>query len=286
MMGAGVEPLVEADWLHEHLEDPDLRILDATVFITPDFSTESGRAAWERGHIPGSGFADILGDLSDPAYPPFMTMAPPAEQFAVAMSRLGVWDGTRVVIYDARENMWAARVWWLLRAFGFDAAAVLDGGWTTWVAEGRPVSTDPPAHPPATFVPRPRPHLFVGKADVFAAMDDPDTVIVSALGRRSHRGEISEYGRAGHIPGARNVSAFAVIDKQTQKYLPEPVLRQRFAGILDAPQIITYCGGAIAACSDALVLHLLGHRNVAVYDGSLIEWNSDPTTPIEVGEVT
>lgn len=280
-----MEPLVEAEWLEGHLEDPDLRILDATVFITPDFIVESGRAAWERGHIPGSAFADLLGELSDLAYPPFWTMAPPADQFAGVMGRLGVGEGTRVVLCDARENMWAARVWWLLRASGFDEAAVLNGGWTTWVAEGRPVSTDPPAHPSATFVPRPRPNLFVDKAAVFGAMEDPNTVIVSALGRRSHRGEIPEYGRAGHIPGARNVSAFALIDKRTQKYLPEPVLRERFAGILDAPSVITYCGGAIAACTDAFVLHLLGHRNVAVYDGSLLEWNSDPSTPIEVGKV-
>jgi thiosulfate/3-mercaptopyruvate sulfurtransferase len=171
----------------------------------------------------------------------------------------------------------------LLRAFGFDDAAVLDGGWTTWVAEGRSTSIETTAHPAATFKPRPRPGLFVNKEDIYRAMEDPGTVIVSALGRRSHRGEIAEYGRAGRIPGAQNVSAFALIDKHTQKFLPEPVLRERFAGILDAPRIITYCGGAVAACSDAFILRLLGHRNVAVYDGSLIEWNSDPTTPIEVG---
>lgn len=171
------------------------------------------------------------------------------------MRRLGIGDGARVVIYDARENMWAARLWWMLRAFGFDDAAVLDGGST----------------------PRPRAGLFVGKEEVLAAIEDPDTCIVCALGRRQYRGECREYGRRrGHIPGARNVSAWQILDRGTQRYRPVEELRELFGPILDARRVITYCGSGIAASSVALALHLVGHPDVAVYDGGFMEWSRDP----------
>lgn len=280
-MGA-IEPLVSASWLTEHLTDPDLRIVDATVQITPLFQITSGHTDWERSHIPGAVFADLL-QLSDPAAPPFLFKMPSAEHFAGYLGTLGIGDGVRVVIYDARENMWAARLWWMLRAFGFDNAAVLDGGWTNWRREQRPVCAVPCAYPPATFTPRPRSGVVVDKQAVIAAMGDRATKIVSALGRRSHRGEITEYGRPGHIPGAGNVSAWTLIDKTTQCYRPLAELRSLFGSLLDAPRIITYCGAGIASSSDAFVLHLLGHRNVAVYMGGLMEWCADPALPMELG---
>src|SRR5690606_1442407 len=98
-------------------------------------------------------------------------MMPPAEQFAEAMGRYGVGDDSDVVLYDRAGNMWAARIWWMLRAFGFDRARLLDGGWSRWAAEGRPVSTEPPAYPPATFTARPRPELIASKEDVLEAIE-------------------------------------------------------------------------------------------------------------------
>ena len=139
-------------------------MLDCTVFLRAPapaaprqaYVQESVRGAWEEGHIPGSAFADLTTDLSDPnARLPF-TM-PSAARFADAMSAIGVGPGTRVVTYDANMSMWAARVWWMLRAMGFDAAAVLDGGWKKWSAEGRPVSQQPATYPPAKFLARPKP---------------------------------------------------------------------------------------------------------------------------------
>lgn len=272
--------LVSGSWLEEHLDDPDLRILDATVQINPEVGIESGRSAWEESHIPGSAFADLLTDLSEPD-PVVGFRFPSADRFSETMGRLGVGDGTSVVVYDARENMWAARLWWLLRAFGFDDAAVLDGGWTSWVQQGRPVSSTPSSPAPATFTPRPRPEVIADAAEVLAAIGKDSSCILSALGRRQHRGELNEYGRPGHIPGAANVSAFEVIDRTTQRYLPRDALRSKFADALDRDRVITYCGGGIAASSDAFLLHLLGHRNVAVYDGSLMEWCADPGLPLE-----
>lgn len=280
-----IEPLISSSALAEKLGQADLRIVDATVQITPAFQVTSGRRDHERAHVPGATFADLL-ELSDPSAPPFMFRMPTTERFASYMGRLGIGDGTRVVIYDARENMWAARLWWMLRAFGFDDAAVLDGGWTTWQLERRPTCAVPCSYPPATFTARPRPGLIVSKEEVLAAMEDPAVRIVSALGRRSHRGEINEYGRPGHIPGATNVSAWTLIDRATQRYRSEGELRALFGSLLAEKRVVVYCGGGIASSSDAFVLHLLGHPDVGVYMGGLLEWCADPTLPMELGAGT
>ena len=147
-----MNPLVETDWLAAHLDDPGTRVLECTVYLHPadvpgGFRVESGRAKWSEGHIPGAGFADLQDDLSDRGSS-LRFMMPAAAQFAEAMSRYGVGDGVRVILYDRAVNMWAARIWWMLRAFGFDDAAVLDGGFKKWTREGRPVATDDGA---ATF---------------------------------------------------------------------------------------------------------------------------------------
>jgi thiosulfate/3-mercaptopyruvate sulfurtransferase len=215
-----MEPLVTTTGLADHLGEEGLRILDATVDVSVGTgAVESGRARWAEAHIPGAIFADLLGDLSD-AQAPFPFTMPSAERFARAMGQLGVGDGAHVVLYDARESMWAARLWWMLRAFGFDRAAVLDGGWTAWVAEGRPVSDAVPARAPATFTPRPRTGLVVGKERVFAALGDGRTCLVDALSRREYSGELAFYGRPGHLPGAVNVPALRIIDRKTQRFLP------------------------------------------------------------------
>lgn len=277
-------PLVEPGWLEEHIGDSNLRVVDATVYVKllPFPRIRSGRRQFKHGHIPGAAFADLL-ELSDPCAPSYTFTMPSAEHFAEYMGRLGIGDGTRVVLYDARENMWAARLWWMLRAFGFDNAAILNGGWTAWRLENRPSSSQPCKYASATLTPRLRPELIVGKEAVLAAIDDAATCIVSALGRRQHRGKRNEYGRRGHIPGARNVTAWQILDRETMRYRSLEELRELFRPILEAQRVITYCGGGVASSSDAFVLHPLGHRNVAVYDGGLIEWCADRNLPLELG---
>jgi thiosulfate/3-mercaptopyruvate sulfurtransferase len=281
--------LVETAWLAAHLDDPELRILDCTVLFATDangFRIAGGRDAWTQGHIPGSGFADLMQDLSDRNNPlPFMM--PPAEQFAETMSRYGVGEGTRVVLYDACSDlwahMWAARVWWMLRVCGFDQAAVLNGGLHKWTLEGRPISTDPCSYPPAEFTARLRPELLADTREVLATMEDSRTCVLNALTVEDHMGTVARYGRAGHIPSSVNVPTVALIDPVTHAYLPAAQLRAQFeaVGALGRERVITYCGGGIAASSDAFVLTLLGAPNVAVYDGSLFEWTADPTRPME-----
>lgn len=285
-MGTLPTPLVEADWLAACLGDPELRILDATVYVKyfPFPRVVSDRRGWKRAHIPGAAFADLK-KLCEPGKRAYTFTLPSSGYFAARMAELGVGADSKVVVYDSRQNMWAARVWWMLRYFGFDNAAVLNGGWTAWQQGGHAVCSRACAYPEALpFEPRVRPELAVDKRTVLDAIEDSSTCIVSALGRRQHRGERNEYRRRGHIPGARNVTAWEILERETQRYRPLEELRAKFGSILESDRIITYCGSGIAASSDFLALHLLGHPNVAVYDGGLVEWNSDPSLPLELGD--
>jgi thiosulfate/3-mercaptopyruvate sulfurtransferase len=279
--------LVETDWLADHLQDAKVRVLECTVYLHPKpeggYRVESGRAKWEEGHIPGAGFADLPGDLSDRTSS-LHYMMPPAAQFAEAMGRYGVGDGVRVILYDRAVNMWAARIWWMLRAFGFENAAVLNGGWKKWTSEGRSVSTDAGTRPALRFVPAWRPELIADKAAVLAGVGDRATCLLNALTEEQHRGTGGvAYGRPGRITGSTNVAARDLVDPKTHAYLPAEVLREKFkvAGVLDAGKVITYCGGGIAASSDAFVLTLLGKDDVALYDASLGEWANDASLPME-----
>jgi thiosulfate/3-mercaptopyruvate sulfurtransferase len=284
------EALVEAEWVAQRLEDPGVRILECTVYLHPadvpgGFRVESGRAKWAEGHIPGAGFVDLQEELSDRTSS-LRFMMPPAAQFAEAMGRAGVGDGVRVILYDRFVNMWAARVWWMLRAFGFDDASVLNGGWKKWTVERRPVAADAGARAPRTFMPRPRPSRIADKAGVLAALGESGTCILNALTDEQHRGTGGvAYGRPGRIAGSVNVPARDLVDPATHAYLPAAVLRAKFqaTGALDARRVVTYCGGGIAASSDAFVLTLLGRDDVAVYDASLSEWAADPALPMELG---
>jgi thiosulfate/3-mercaptopyruvate sulfurtransferase len=281
--------LISTDALAERLGDPALRVFDCTVLfdVGPDgLKIFSGRDAWTAGHVPGAGFLDLLTGLSDPDSP-YHFMLPAADRFAAVMSEHGVGPETEVVLYDGAGSIWAARVWWMLRAHGFDDAAVLDGGWTKWTLEGRPVETGEAQYRPAQFEARPRAGVFVGKDEVLAAVGDAGACLVNGLSEEMHRGTGPTVpgGRPGHIPGSVNVPAAHVVDPETQAFLGEAELRALLAeaGVSATGRIVTYCGGGIAASGVAFALGLLGYDDVAVYDASLEEWATDPSLPLEVG---
>ncbi|TDQ25712.1 sulfurtransferase [Tenacibaculum caenipelagi] len=278
-----VSPLIETEWLEKHLGDDNLRIVNATVQVKlwPFPRILSGKRNFKKRHIPGAVFADLL-KISNPNSPKRTFTLPTAAHFAECMSKLGIDEGVRVVIYDERENMWAARLWWMLRTFGFDNASILNGGWSAWTLESRPISKEIKNYPRAEFVPSFRPELIVDKNEVLNAIEQNDICIVSALGRRQHRGERNEYGRRGHIPGAMNVTAWEILDRTTKRYRPKEELQKLFEPMLNKKRVITYCGGGIAASSDAFILHMLGHQNVAVYDGGLMEWCKDKSLPLVI----
>ncbi len=287
------ELLVETEWLEQNLGDPDLRVFDCTVIATlnPDrdakfpFAFESGRARFNEEHIPGAGFIDLLVDLSDTSSDLPFTM-PPARQFADAMGRAGVGERARVVLYGATDPIWAARVWWMLRSFGHDNAAILNGGWAKWSAEGRRVSSAACAYSPVRFATQVRPGYFVGKDEVLAAIGDDGVRTVNALPAMVYSGAGGPvFGRKGRVSGSVNVPFASLHDPDTGAYLPAGRLREKFdavgAGV--AKRIIAYCGSGIAASNDAFVLSLLGYDNVAVYDASMAEWGHDESLPMETG---
>jgi thiosulfate/3-mercaptopyruvate sulfurtransferase len=214
---ATMDSLVTAEWLSEHLNDPDLIVLDCTVLVEQaedgSFQTVSGRPNYESGHIPTAGFADLMGDLSD-RDSPLRFAVPAPEEFVAAMSALGVGDNTRVVLYDSYNSVWAARVWWMLRWVGFDRAALLDGGLDAWTAEGRTLSTEPANRPAGKLTLALRPELIVDRDEVLAAIDNDAVNLIDALPEAHFRGEFSMYGRPGHIPTASNVPSSSLVNDE------------------------------------------------------------------------
>ena len=286
------EFLVSSDWLADHLGDDDVRVFESTVFLRAGdgggFRIESGRTEYEAGHIPGAGFLDLQGDFSDNDHR-LRFMMPSAEAFAEAAGRHGISESSKLVLYDRSGSMWAARLWWMFRSMGCESAVVLDGGWKRWTADGRAVSTAPATYEPATFTPTADPARFADLDEVLAFIESDDrggSCLINALGRDQHSGEDGgqRYGRAGHIPGATNVPAMELTDPDTGCYRPAEELAALFeeAGADRAQRVVTYCGGGIAASSDALVLSLLGYEDVAVYDASISEYAADPSLPLEV----
>ncbi len=283
-------PLVSTGWLAAHLGDPDLRILDATVWRTPptrdgeQWETVTGHAAHASGHIRGARYADLVSDLS--AQDGGLLTRPDAKRFVDAAARLGIGDGTRVVVYDRAGAIWSSRVWWLLRSFGFEDVAVLDGGFALWVAEGRPTVTgSAPSSTTAPFRVHERRGLVADRHETLRIVENGGgACLVNALRAEDFRATTTpRYQRPGRIPGSLNVPAADLLEGDG-RFLPIETLRERFADVLSRQgRKVVYCGGGVAACADALVLAMLGEDDVAVYDGSLTEWVADPELPLEVG---
>ncbi len=287
------DALISTDDLAARLGQPGLRVYDCTTYLEPPdpgsddpYKTVAGWETFVAGHIPGADFLDLQGELSATDTRLKFTM-PSAEHLASAFGRHGLGDGSRVVLYRIGSTMWATRVWWMLRALGLDTAAVLDGGFDRWEAEGRAIETeDPEGYPPATFTPRPRPGRFVDKTAVRAAIGDPRTVTVNALGPQFHRGlEPSRYGRPGRVPGSVNVPPASLVDPATKRFVSPADALARFAeaGVGKDQRVIAYCGGGISATIDLFLLHQLGFDDLTLYDGSMGEWAKDQSLPIETG---
>jgi thiosulfate/3-mercaptopyruvate sulfurtransferase len=291
-VAATLPQLVDVETLRAQIGDPTLRIIDSTVrsWRTPDgggYLSESGRGAYEQAHIPGATFADILLELSDPESPLPYTL-PSTERFASTLGRLGVGPGTHVVAYAQESPVWATRLWWLLRFFGFDDVSVLDGGLTAWRAAGYELSVGPSGYPPATFPATRQPQLLATRDDVETAIGrgDHDLCLINALSPAVFRGEdAAGYARPGRLPGSVNVPYTDIIESESTRFKPVPEIRQRLelAEALDRPAVIAYCGGGISATADVFALSLLGRSDVKLYDGSLSEWAMHPALPLEVG---
>ena len=276
-----MDTLVTAEWLSQHIDDPDLVILDCTVVTIPHddggYHNVSGRPDYDTGHIPNAGFADLKEELSD-ITSPIEFAVPTPEEFCFAMGALGIGDDSRVVLYDTNYTAWAARIWWMLRWVGFDNAAILDGGLSAWTSSGHPLSLETVSRPVKQLTPRPRPELIADRDEVLASLDDESVVLIDTLPEELYRGEFALYARAGHIPGALNINGLNLLDK-TGRFRTNDELAAIHKLDRNA-RIITYCGGGIVASSNAFIMTRLGFTNVAVYTASLQEWAADPTCPM------
>lgn len=286
-----VSNIVDVSWLHEHLNDSDLVVVDATCHnvIPPDGppSPVSGHQLFHEEHISTAVFADLLGAFADPDADQAWAI-PTSERFAHAAGALGIGAGVQVVVYDRSEGFWATRFWWHLRFEGFTNVSVLDGGLQAWTAADLPVAAGASAPTPRQFTPNRQPELIRSTAEVFAALDDDSTILVNVLDEATYRGESTTYARQGHIPGSINMPVAHLRSPETGKLRPVDDLRRELAaaGLLDPSQkVVAYCGGGIAATGIAHALALLGRNDVAVYTGSMRAWSANLAMPLVKGEL-
>jgi thiosulfate/3-mercaptopyruvate sulfurtransferase len=275
------DPLVSTDWLAARLAAPDVKMADATWFL-PTMRRDA-RAEYATAHLPGAVFFDI-DDIVDGANP-LPHMLPDAVKFSSRMRRLGLGDGTRIVLYDNNNYSASARAWWMLRLFGHPDVVVLDGGLAKWRAEGRPVTDEPVVPREAHFTARQNNLLVRDLEQMRANVLSRREQVVDARSRGRFAGTEPEPRtglRGGHIPGSVSLPHLELLGADGM-LLPGSQLRRRFAGAgvdLGRP-IVTSCGSGVTASTLALALYRLGRDDVAVYDGSWSEWGGRSDTPVE-----
>jgi len=275
-----MDDLVSTDWLERQLGQPDLAILDCSMFMPAD--QRDPAAEFLAGHIPGARFLDV-GALSDTDNP-VPHMLPSAARFGAAMTALGVGRDDRIIVYDNSPLRSAARGWFMLRHFGADKVAILDGGLQKWTAEGRAVKQGAARPRTARFDALERAGEVVTKAML---LDGTGVALLDARGRARFDGSEADPRpgiAAGHIPGARNLP-FALLYRDDGTLRSQQELRAAFAAAGVDPQasFIASCGSGVTANSLIFAARRLGGQGARLYDGSWSEWGADPATPKALG---
>lgn len=277
--------LVETGWLAEHLEAPDLAVIDATWYL-PGAGRDAHNEYLEA-RIPGAVFFDI-DKIADTSIP-LPHMLPSPEHFSSAMRKMGIGDGMRLVVYDAQGMFSAARVWWTFRAMGNEDVAVLNGGLAKWKAEARPQAEGPPrTRGPRNYTARRNGELIRDRDEILATVSSQVAQIVDARAADRFLGDAPEPReglRSGHIPGSLNLP-FTDLLNADGTLKPADDLKEKFerAGVDLARPITNTCGSGVTASVLALALAIIGHRHTSVYDGSWSEWGADDTLPIATGD--
>lgn len=280
MPGAHARPelLATPEWLSENLGRPEVRVLD--VRWRPD---GSGRLVFLEGHVPSAVHLDWRAALADDEKVSGAILLAGPDRVARALGTAGVANGTTVVVYDDTASLYAARTWWSLRAYGLDSVRILDGGYRAWLDSGRPVShaTGPPE--PAAFVPRSEMRVRLTTSDVRALLGSPEALILDARGPAEYLGFEGTARRLGHLPGALNLPAAATTEPGGGRFLAGDELRALTgrAGIGRDQRLVCYDSSGVAAAKLAFVLALMGHEDVAVYDGGWADWGARLDLPVD-----
>ncbi|MFT5511534.1 MAG: thiosulfate/3-mercaptopyruvate sulfurtransferase [Hyphomicrobiaceae bacterium] len=277
--------IVETDWLSEHLNAPDLVLLDGSTHLPT--TGRNARNEYTAEHIPGAQFFDInaIADTDNP----LPHMLPTPAKFSSMMKKMGIGDGMRVVAYDSEGLYSAGRVWWMFRSMGYEDVAVLNGGLKKWKAENRPITDEPPrARSERHFTARFNSALVRDLEDVKSIVENGSEQIVDARAAARFRGEVIEPRKglqSGHIPGARNVPFATLLQEDgTLKSTDELVAAFKNAGVDLKKPITASCGSGVTAGVLALALALIGRPDTAVYDGSWTEWGHENAgTRVETG---
>lgn len=279
-----MDSLVSAEWLASEMAAGDLRVVDASLHLPA--TGRNARTEYEGGHIPGAVFME-LASLAD-GTSSVENAVPDAAAFAERMQQLGIGDGSRIVVYDDSAIRSATRAWFLLRLFGAQNVALLDGGLAKWKAEGRPLSSGSETRRPRHFTEWSDPARIRAKADIARNLASRAEQVIDARSAARYSGteqEVRPGLASGHIPGSLNVP-YASLYNADGTFRRTGELRAAFeaAGVDLSRPVVTSCGSGMTACALAFALHLLGKGDVALYDGSWSEWGSDPETPKVLGE--